>query len=376
MSSQTPGTLGLDASSPAAGPAKAGPPVRAPWPFVVVFLFGLGLTGYLLWPFFSALFIAATLAATSYTLFARLSRFLGRRPSAAAAALSLALFAFIIAPLASIITVAVREVTGALQWMRDSLGVTSIMELSLSNLPPAVEQGLARVLELLHISRPDLQDYVGRTLSMVQAWAPAALSLSFNAAFGTLFVLVAYYFLLVDGSSLVAAIVRLSPLPTAQTQELFNEFRQVSSAALWGSAVTSAVVGAVVAIGFAVVQAPHALFFGLVTLLAGFVPVVGSAIVWVPAVVVLALSGRVGAAIGLGIWCALGVAVADNILKPLLMRGKSEIHVGLMFLGLLGGIAMFGISGIIAGPVIIAFFLAMVRIYWREYGPRPAPQES
>ena len=342
-------------------------PSRAPPAFVAVFLLGLALTGYLLWPFFSVLFMAATLAATSYGLFERLHRWVGGRTPLAAALLSLCLLAFIIAPLASIVTVTVRETIGGLQWLRDALGLNSLLDLSLSNLPPSVEQTINQVLQVLRISRPDLQEYASRALSYVQSAAPAALSVSVNAVVATLFVLVAYYFFLVDGRRLVNAICRLSPLSVSQTMELFDEFRRVSSAALLGTAVTSAVVGVVVAVGFAAVQAPHAIFFGILTLLAGFIPVVGSAIVWVPAVVILAFNHRVGAAIGLGAWCGLSVAAADNILKPVLMRGKSDVHVGLMFLALFGGLAMFGLTGIIAGPVIIAFFLAMVRIYWRDY---------
>jgi predicted PurR-regulated permease PerM len=78
------------------------------------------------------------------------------------------------------------------------------------------------------------------------------------------------------------------------------------------------------------------------------------------------------AAIFIAIWCGVLLTLADNVVKPLAMRGKVEMHTGLVFLALLGGITMFGLLGIIAGPLVIAFLLALLRMYERDFAEHPA----
>ena len=336
-------------------------------PFAVTLAFGAALTGYLIRPFWATLFLAGTIAVASYPLHEILTRWFRGRRHLAAALLTFSLLIFIIAPLASLVAIAVQEFTQGLQWARDSLGIESLREVSITHLPPLAQQTLHHAMALLHVNSGDLHEYAGKAVTYAQSVAPAAVSMSFGAVGATLFVLAAYYFFTVDGARTVNFLCRVSPLRATQTKELIEEFREVSSAALVGSLATSAIVGAVVAIGFAVTGVPHAVFFGIATVVAGFIPVVGSAIIWVPAAAVLAITGHLAAAIGLAVWCTVGVAVADNVIKPLLMRGKSEMHVGLLFLSLLGGLAMFGGTGIVAGPVIMAFFLALLRIYARDY---------
>ena len=127
----------------------------------------------------------------------------------------------------------------------------------------------------------------------------------------------------------------------------------------------------VATIGFTIARVPHAVFLGIVTLVASFVPVVGTAIIWIPAALLLALTGHMTAAIFIAIWCGVLLTLADNVVKPLAMRGKVEMHTGLVFLALLGGITMFGLLGIIAGPLVIAFLLALLRMYERDFLEHP-----
>ncbi len=110
---------------------------------------------------------------------------------------------------------------------------------------------------------------------------------------------------------------------------------------------------------------PRPIFFGLLTALASFVPVVGTLAVWVPATLLLAATGHVAAGVGLALWCVVAVVGAEHVGRPLLLGGSAEMHTGLVFLGLLGGIEMFGLIGLVLGPLVIAFFLAMSRVYER-----------
>jgi predicted PurR-regulated permease PerM len=96
--------------------------------------------------------------------------------------------------------------------------------------------------------------------------------------------------------------------------------------------------------------------------------VVGTALVWIPAVLLLVLNGHSGSAIGLGIWCAVGVVGVEHLAKPFILRATSggEMHTGLMFLALLGGLEVFGILGVILGPLIVSFFVSLMRMIERD----------
>jgi predicted PurR-regulated permease PerM len=104
-----------------------------------------------------------------------------------------------------------------------------------------------------------------------------------------------------------------------------------------------------------------------------FVPGVGTSLVWAPATISLWIGGRPVAAVTLALFCFVVVVGAEHVGKPLILRGQVQMHTGLIFLSLLGGLAMFGLLGILLGPLIVAFFLAMVRIYERDFRVSGAP---
>ena len=256
--------------------------------------------------------------------------------------------------------------------MRDSLGVQSVGDLSLSRVPPQAQHAIDRILSTLHLSREQVQTFAANGLDYAKAVGPGLLGASAGAVASTLIMLMAFFFLLVDGRHLIRLLGRVSPLQAAQTQELLQEFANVSSATLVGAALTAVVQAMLATIGFAIARVPHAVFLGIATLVASFVPVIGTALIWIPVAVLLALTGHMTAAIFVAAWCGVLLTAADNVVKPLAMRGKVEMHTGLVFLALLGGITMFGLLGIIAGPLVIAFLLALLRMYERDFLEHPA----
>jgi predicted PurR-regulated permease PerM len=109
-------------------------------------------------------------------------------------------------------------------------------------------------------------------------------------------------------------------------------------------------------------------------LFTSLIPVIGTLVVWVPAVALLWLFGRHAMAIVLLIWSVVFVIVGEQVGKPFILRkilhSDEPMHAGLISLSLLGGISMFGVIGLVLGPLAIAFFLAMVRIYERDFASR------
>jgi predicted PurR-regulated permease PerM len=370
--SETPVPRPLERVPPVRQPlGPRAPTTRARRTFWALFVLAIALTIYVVWPFRAPLFLAAVLAAAFQPLLARTERLLKGRRRLAGALLTLLVLGAIVAPIASILAFIANETTAGLTWVRDSLGVQSVGDISLSRVPPQAQHAIDRILTTLHLSRGQVQTFAGKALDYAQVVGPALLGASVGALASAFIMLAAFFFLLVDGRHLIRLLGRISPLQAAQTEELLQEFANVSSATLVGAALTAVVQAVLATIGFAIARVPHAVFLGIATLVASFVPVVGTALIWIPVTLLLVLTGHVTAAIFVGAWCGVLLTAADNVVKPLAMRGKVEMHTGLVFLALLGGITMFGLLGIIAGPLVIAFLLALLRMYERDFADRP-----
>jgi predicted PurR-regulated permease PerM len=161
----------------------------------------------------------------------------------------------------------------------------------------------------------------------------------------------------------------LLPLNPRDTRALVEEFRDVGRGAFVGSVVSAIVQGVLAGIGFAIFGVPQGVTWAALLALLSFVPVVGVPLVWVPVAVWLLTTGHPARAIGLTAWClVLVMATTDYVIRPKLVGrgGSGEAHPLLMLVGLLGGISVFGIAGVIVGPVIVSLFVAAARIYERE----------
>lgn len=331
---------------------------------------------YVAWPFRGPLFLAAVLAAVCQPVLSRVERaFRGRRKSAGAA-VTFGVFALIVIPLGFVVSFLTSQVIDGLSFLRDGLGVHSVTQLSAASLPPQTHARVVQLMQAAHVSPERLHEGITRALAFAEAAAPAALKESSRALFHTAIMLIAFYFLLLDGRRVIEWLRRVSPFEARQTTDLLEEFQRVASSTLVSSAVTAVLQGLLAGVGFAIASVPHAIFFGLLTAIAAFIPVIGTALVWVPAVAVLALTGHPGMAIFLASWCAVLVVGAEHVARPLILRGQSEMHTGMVFLGLLGGIEMFGLIGIIAGPLVVALFLSLLKLYGRDFVERPAFSSS
>jgi predicted PurR-regulated permease PerM len=186
---------------------------------------------------------------------------------------------------------------------------------------------------------------------------------------GFLLMLFLLFFFLRDGASMSARLGRLIPMPRARKQQLFNYLGVVTRAVVFGTLLTALLQGTLVGIGFAIVGLPSSVVFGAIAAVVALLPVGGTALVWVPATILLATQGRYGAALFMLLWGALLVGLIDNFLKPLLISGRAEVPTLAAFLGVLGGLAAFGPIGMFLGPVILALTIALIR--WAEENRAP-----
>jgi len=349
-------------------------------PFIALLLLSVGLLLYVALPFRTPLFLAIVLAAVLHGPHERLAGLLKGRRTIASALVTIAVLVVIVAPFATLVVFVSRESMTGLAYVRDTLGLHSVSELRGVELPGAAQETLDKVLAFLHVTRDQVYDGVTRVVGIAQAEMPAIIASGGRAVLATVIMLIALYFLLLDGARVVEWAWRVSPLSAAQTKELTQELRKVTSATVSGILATAVFQGLAAGVGYFFAGIPHAGFFGMLTALVSFVPGVGTGLVWVPAVVSLWLGGHHPAAVLLALFCLVVVVGAEQVGKPVLMRGQIQMHTGLIFLSLLGGLAMFGLLGILLGPLIVAFFLAMMRIYERDFRavskPPVAPERA
>lgn len=334
---------------------------------------------YVASPFAEALLTAAVLAAAFSPWFERLATRLGQRRSLAGAFFVTAVVFALVLPLVGIILAVAEQADDAFQPMRVTFqekGLNGVVD----GLPPPLP-GLAReVMKRLPRGGQQLEELVrsltGKVLGGVGYVFLATGSLVFQIAM----MLVGFFFLLVDGPVLVKWMTRVSPLTADQMKELLGDFRDVSVAVLVGSVGTALVQTLVALVGYWLAGAPHSLLLSAATFIGAFIPVVGAGTIVVATSVILFFTGHSTAALFLAIWGIGVVSSIDNFVKPYLMRGRMEVNTGVIFFALLGGIATFGPVGLLAGPLVAAFFLAVVRICMKELGeveakpqPQPAP---
>jgi predicted PurR-regulated permease PerM len=214
----------------------------------------------------------------------------------------------------------------------------------------------------------DAQQIHGWLMSGLQSLLQGLVAVSGAFVVGALSALVALgimlfllFFFLRDGDRMLASAVRLIPMTPERREQLVDHVAAVTRAVVFGSLLTAVVQGVLVAIGFALVGLPSPVVFGAVAAVASLIPLIGTALVWVPAVGVLFLQGRWVAAIFLAVWSVAVVSSADNVVRPLFISGRAQISTLPVFLGLMGGISAFGPIGLVVGPVVVALTLALLR---------------
>jgi predicted PurR-regulated permease PerM len=177
------------------------------------------------------------------------------------------------------------------------------------------------------------------------------------------------------GHRLAEWLVRITPLEQAVTRQLGAVFSEFARNVVLAGIAAAVVQGIVAGIGYALAGVERVLLFALLTGVMAFVPVVGTAVAWIPVCLLLLFNHRPGAALFVAVWSLVLTGTIDNIVKPLVVRGKSDLPTLLVFLGVFGGLIAFGLIGLLVGPVLVAMLLALLHIYEEGLAaPTPEPE--
>jgi len=176
------------------------------------------------------------------------------------------------------------------------------------------------------------------------------------------FVIFTMYYLFRDGESMRAAAYDMVPLSDNKAREIFDRTGEVIGASVYGVLVIATIQGVLGGLAFWVLGLPSPLLWGVVMIFLSMIPMLGSFIVWVPAAIYLALTGEWGKAVMLAVWGALVIGSVDNFLRPKLVGERTRLHELLIFFSVLGGLQVFGVLGIVLGPVIVAITIALLDV--------------
>jgi predicted PurR-regulated permease PerM len=328
---------------------------------VVVFLsFSLVLALLIGRQFIEVLLLAAITAGLSKGIMDSLEARVGNRSVAAGVTTVLAMLLLVL-PISGLVTAAV-------------FGMINLVQSELAALGTDQQDLLARLQDLPVIRDFDFQGFVesGRLIQALQEGGAEARViegairalgvLGRSALLAIVFVLALYYFL-VDRSSIRRAVEDALPLDKEQKHQLLSQFVSVTRATLKGTVVMGVIQGALGGILFWVLGLPSPLVFGVIFAVLATIPNFGAVMVWLPTAVVLAFLGDWGrAAIMAGVG-GIVIAMPDYLLRPRLIGTDTALHPLLILVGILGGLSLFGLSGLIIGPIAMAVFVQSWKVF-------------
>lgn len=325
-------------------------------------LTALGLAiAFAIFPLAAGLLGALVLHVAAAPLHRRLATYVPVRAAAVLVVVATALLIFL--PAAWLLAVAIDATPDALRELHDNPALARISAIRIGDLDVGT-----RVV-----------DASGAIVSWMSGQVFNVLGGAVRATLNGAVSLFGLYFLLCAPPSSWSRLTAYLPFSREGADLLAQRFHQVTEATLLGTALTSVLQGAVVALGFAVTGLSDPWFWGVVTAVVSVLPVFGSALVWVPGTIALAAQGRYGAAMILG---AIGAAVAsniDNVMRPIVNRRVSNLHPMTTLVGAFAGVGVLGLPGILLGPLAISYFFELTALYRREFGPpdrMPEPNDS
>ncbi|MBI3768902.1 MAG: AI-2E family transporter [Deltaproteobacteria bacterium] len=333
--------------------------------FFAVFLFLLYQLYRVLSGFLGPIVWAAILTLVFYPLYQRVLRAVRGNATLAALALTTLVTVTLVVPTASLSTVVTQESVGLYQqlteWVRSGSLNERVQELRASSVGRVAQRLSRQGWEV------DWGSIVQRTADTVSTHVTA---LARNVAvffFDFTIMLFTLFFFFRDGDRMFTALRNLIPMDPVHKDAVFRRLYETISAVMRGMVVTAIVQGLLTWIGLALVGVPYAAFLGVAAGLMALVPLIGAAGVWIPCAVYLAATGLALRAVILVAYGTLVISMVDNILRPLLIGGRTRLPTIFLFFGMLGGIEAYGVLGIFLGPVLLSIVVSFIQIYQSQY---------
>jgi predicted PurR-regulated permease PerM len=324
---------------------------------LVIFAIAAYLCWLMLRPFVGVLMWAIVLVVVFYPAHRRLVAWTGD-PGTGAALSTLLVILTILLPIVAVSFAVAQELSGAVARVQGGLG--QILDI------PAIQPAVRWLQKYVDLDPLRSSAYV---TSRLQAWSAAIAgpTLMFvggllNAVVQTLLVVFTMFYFFRDGEALRHALYDIVPLEYEQSHDIVMRTRDVIGATIYGVLAISAIQGTLGYLIFLVLGLPSPLLWGVVMFLMSMIPMAGAFIVWVPAALYLLLTGSYVKALVLGVWGVVVIGSIDNFLSPRLVGRRARLHELLIFFSVLGGLQVFGVLGLVIGPVLAAITLALIEV--------------
>ena len=321
--------------------------------------------------FIVTVLMAAIFSGLAHPLYRRVLHLVRGRRATAAVLTLLVILLVVVTPLVVFMGIVATEALDISQsvtpWVRQHIREPSRLGQLLERLPYADQ-----IQAQFQAYSTQIIEKMGELAGRVSSFLVNSLSAATRGTVGFLFqlfvMLYAMFFFLAGGRQVLDSGLRYVPLPEADKELMVDKFVSVARATLKGTFVVGVVQGGLAGLALAVVGIQGATFWGTLMVALSIIPALGTAIVWVPAVVYLFAVGKTASAIGLALWCSLVVGTVDNFLRPKLVGRDTKMPDLLILLSTFGGLSMFGIVGFVLGPIIAALFIAVWQIYGKAFG--------
>ena len=338
------------------------------WFFLAILLISAFLLGRLLWPFISVIILAAVVTSIFKPVYAILNRKMSPLFSSLLTCFLIFLILFI--PTVFFVGILSKEAYG-LYLMGKGAVISDQIKLILET--SKILDKINLILSTFHIQITgeelnkgisELGKVVGLFLYQ-QASSIASNILKFFVYF--FFMLLIIYYLLMDGDKLISFIINLSPLPKDQDEKLIQKFKDMAGAVLIGNGLGGLIQGTAGGIVFYFFGLKSSFLWGVIMGFLAFLPIIGIGVVFIPAAIYLFFIDRIAAGIFFIVFYLVLSISVDNLLKPKLVGQRVKMHTLLVFFSIIGGLNLFGILGIIYGPLITTAFITLTDIYYASY---------
>lgn len=316
-------------------------------------------------PFLITIAWAMVLSITFYPVYRLSLKFL-KYPWIASIFTLILIFILIIGPVAYIVTALISEITQTYSVVKEKglMSLTKIQE------HPLFSKLYQKISQYKLFEGFDLEDTILKSLKTLATYIGENLSDLFKnvVAFVVNFIIMCLtiFYFIKHGETLINYIKRLLPFSEAQEIKLWRQIKEMVITAIYGGVTVAVIQGIFGGISFLVFGLPSPVFWGSAMAVFSFVPFFGTFIICGPASIILILGGSYGKGIGLLLFGFLVISMVDNVLKPIIIGGRTKLPTLLIFFSVLGGISFFGFIGFVLGPLIAALCLSLLEIYTLE----------
>lgn len=335
--------------------------------FFAIFLFLLYQMARMLAVFSAALLWAGIIALALHPLYRKTVVLFRGRAGLSAAVMTFVTLVLVIGPALALLAVLVSQAVDLYQWASEGVRSGAAAELW-TRLAASVSHTI--------LSHPVLADFdikgifvkgLGQVSSSLALQIGSVLRDTVLLVVNLLITLIALFFFFLSGEDYYRAAMDLLPFKHEQKQSIARKFHDTFSAVMNGVFFIALGQGCMTGIGFALFRVPFPVFWGFLAAFLALLPIGGAALVWMPGALFLLLTGATLQGVLLAIWGLVLVSLPDNFLKPMLIGKKANLPTFFLFLGILGGLQVFGILGILFGPLIVTLLTAFIQIYREEY---------